>query len=499
MIEREIKLGVWPGFRLPDLDGVVDGAVAGEQHELHLEAVYYDTLDVRLARAGVSLRYRRGDGTGWTLKLPSDETPAEGEMIRSELTFLGGPDKVPDEVRSLVTPWVRTAALVEVARLCTVRRAVDILDADGNRLAEVVDDEVSVMDGDRLALRFREVEAEAAEGAPDGVLEALVDRLRAAGAGPPDPTSKVKRALGPHASGPPDLPDVRPGKRAAAADVVRAALVRSTKRLLAHDISVRLDRNVEDVHQARVATRRLRSDLRTYGPLLDREWAEGLRADLSVIADALGGVRDTDVLLERLARSLASLPDSDEIAGAELLTRLAEQRTEARSRLLAVLDDRSYAELLDRLVTGAREPRVTGLAAKPASEVLPALVEGPWKQLVKAAERAGPKVPDEALHETRIRAKRARYAAEVAAITVGKPAARFAAAIEAVQEVLGEHQDGVVAEEWLRKAAADVPSSVALVAGQLVAIERERASEARGAWASAWRHARRGKLRAWLS
>jgi CHAD domain-containing protein len=500
MREREVKLGVWPGFRLPDLDGVVDGAVAGEPTELDLEAVYYDTLDVRLARAGVSLRYRRGDGTGWTLKLPDDGPAAEGELIRTELTFAGGPEMVPDEVRSLVTPWVRAAALVEVARLCTRRHAVDVLDADGNRLAEIVDDEVSVMDGDRVALRFREVEAEAGEGAPDGVLEAIVDRLRAAGAGPPDPTSKVKRALGPHASGPPDLPDVRPSKTAAAADVLRAGLVRSTRKVIEHDVGVRQDRHAEDVHQARVATRRLRSDLRTYRSLLDQAWADSLRSDLKPVADALGAVRDTDVLIERLARSLATLPAAaDEAAGAELLTRLTTQRLEARTELLRVLGGPSYGELLERLVVGSREPHLSAEAARPAAKVLPALVERPWLHLAKAADTVGPEAPDAALHEVRIRAKRCRYAAEVAAITVGGPAKRLAKAVENVQEVLGEHQDAVVAEAWLRDAAAAASPAAALVAGELIAIERERAQVARDAFPAAWRAARKGKLRAWLT
>ena len=87
--EVEVKLGVWPGFRLPDLDGVVEGASAGTTEERQLEATYYDTPDFRLGRSGVSLRHRAGDGTGWTVKLPDDAVRSDGAMARTEMTFHG--------------------------------------------------------------------------------------------------------------------------------------------------------------------------------------------------------------------------------------------------------------------------------------------------------------------------------------------------------------------------------------------------------------------------
>ena len=190
-----------------------------------------------------------------------------------------------------------------------------MVDDEGAVLAEVVDDEVSVLQGRKVAVRFREVEAEVTGKAPDGLLDGLVARLRAAGAGPPDPTSKVKRALGPVADGLPDLVEEPLGRHPTAADVIRQAITRSVLRLLAHDPGVRLGDDPEDVHQARVATRRLRSDLRTFRDLLDADWAQGLRDRLKVVAGALGAVRDADVLLERLHRQLDDLPVADRGAG----------------------------------------------------------------------------------------------------------------------------------------------------------------------------------------
>ncbi|MBA3956743.1 MAG: CYTH domain-containing protein, partial [Acidimicrobiia bacterium] len=86
-LEREVKLGVWPGFRLPALDGVLDGLAAVAGADARLEANYFDTPDLRLARAGVTLRRRSGEG--WTLKLPTGEGTSE-MLSRRELTAGGG-------------------------------------------------------------------------------------------------------------------------------------------------------------------------------------------------------------------------------------------------------------------------------------------------------------------------------------------------------------------------------------------------------------------------
>src|SRR6266849_10023984 len=193
MLEREVKLGAGPAFHLPDLNGVVDGVTVTPPEVVRLETVYYDTSDLRLARWGVSLRHRAGEG--WTLKLaPTPSAPGKPGAVleRDELTFQGGAKKPPEAALEVVRAYVRNAELVPVARLSTVRRRVRLVDASGTRVAEVVDDEVSVRDGRRVAARFREIEVEAAgqNGADgtDGIITPLVTRLRGAGAGAPDPT-----------------------------------------------------------------------------------------------------------------------------------------------------------------------------------------------------------------------------------------------------------------------------------------------------------------------
>ena len=288
------------------------------------------------------------------------------------------------------------------------------------------------------------------------------------------------------------------GGDASAGDVVQAALAASVARLLRHDPGVRVGDDPEDVHQARVATRRLRSDLRTFRGLLDADWTATLRDELRWLGAELGTVRDTEVLTERLQGRLETLPAEDRADAAPLLARLRERWEGCRAELLAALRSPRYMQLLDRLVLAAREPALLPEAAEPAAEVLPPLVAGPWRHLRDAVEGLDDEPADEALHEIRIRAKRCRYAAEAVAPVVGKPAREFARAIAAVQDVLGEHQDAVVAEHWLRAAAGTAAARESFVAGELTALERDAAARARDEWRDVWRDARRKRLRSWL-
>jgi CHAD domain-containing protein len=495
-VEREVKLAVWPGFELPPIDDVVDGLLAVPAEEQRLDAVYFDAADLRLARADITVRHR-SDG-GWTVKLPDDAPVSSGALARQEINVAGEPDSPPDLVRSVLAARLRSEPLVAVARLQTLRRRTELVDREGSLVAEIADDEVSVLEGAHLALRFREVEIELAESGSLDVLDQVVARLRAAGAGAPDPTPKVIRALGPRALAAPDLGTPVVGKDPSAAEVLVAGLSRSVRRLIEHDPVLRLDDDDEAVHQARVATRRLRSDLRTYGQLLDPEWTAGLRDGLRWLADALGEVRDADVLTARLRRQLESFRRPDRVVGGALLSLLGEQRSSARQRLLAVLDSPRYFALLDALVDAVREPHLLPPASAPAKEALPRLMRKPWDDLEKSARRLSARSADDELHAVRIRAKRARYAAEVAALVVGAPAQKLADEIGRLQEVLGEHQDACTARDWARRAALDLESPAAFVAGEVSALQDIDAQARRSQWPAAWERASKGKFRSWL-
>jgi CHAD domain-containing protein len=177
---------------------------------------------------------------------------------------------------------------------------------------------------------------------------------------------------------------------------------------------------------------------------------------------------------------------------------LESERDGHRKALLQLLAGTGYRAVLDRLVEGARAPQLSALAAEPAADVLPGLARKPWQKLRDAVDQVESDPRDEALHEVRIRAKRARYAAEVAALSVGRPASRFAKAAAALQDELGALQDAVVTETWLRAAAEGARRPVVLVAGQLIGMERAEAERARSSWREAWNGVRKPEMRTWM-
>ncbi|HVL92222.1 MAG TPA: CYTH and CHAD domain-containing protein [Acidimicrobiales bacterium] len=498
-IETEAKLDAWVGFRLPRLDGVADGVLAAPLPDRVLDAVYYDTGDLRLVRAGITVRHRSGEGGAdgtWTVKLP--DGPAGPVTSRREVTVEAPGRVIPDEVAKLVRATVRSAVLAPVAHLRTRRRALELRDGEGAQLAEVDDDEVSILDGPRVAARFRELEVELAPEAIDGLLDTVVGRLQEAGAAASAFPSKLVRALGPRAVAPPDVVVPHLDGDATMADVVRAAIANGTARLMAHDPGVRLGDDAEDVHQARVAVRRLRSDLRTFRPVLDAGATASLRDQLRDLAADLGAVRDADVLLERLRRQASDLPGADPAAVATLLGRLSAGREAAWERLLAVLEGDAYLTVLDALVAAAAAPPCRRAADRRAAKALPQLVRAPWARLRRAVGASDANLSVAALHAVRIQAKRCRYAAEAATPVIGKPARRFARAVAGVQEVLGDLNDAVVAEAWLRAARPSLSTSEAVVAGDLVGVQRLAIEVGRRDWRAAWEAAADRSLRTWL-
>ena len=278
-------------------------------------------------------------------------------------------------------------------------------------------------------------------------------------------------------------------RRAAGREIVRAAISSGVERLFANEAGVRAGEDPEAVHQARVATRRLRSDLRTFRPLVDAAWADGLRDELGWLADLLGAVRDADVLGGRLAADAATLPDADWAAAQKLVAKQSAVRDAARVEALAGMASDRYAQLRARLADAATAPVFSDDEQAPVED----LMRRPWKHL-KAAVAAVDGSPD-SLHRVRIRAKRCRYAAEAVVPVAGKPARTLAGALADLQEVLGDNHDAVVAQAWLRSAVHRGPAAQAVVAGQLVALERRREEDTRKAWRAAWKRTKKRQAR----
>jgi CHAD domain-containing protein len=494
--ECEAKLSVPEGFVLPPLEGL-PGRVEARPAPVWetYGTTYHDTADLRLASWDCSLRFR--EGQGWTVKLP----PArDGVMlVRDEHRFDGASGRPPAAAVDLVRAFVRSAPLSPVARLRTERTRVGLVDPEGREVGEVVDDLVTVMEGRRVASRFREVEVEIAEGAPEGLLMATLSVLEPAGAVPVEPpVTKYARALGDRVAGlSPELGGGALGSEPSVGELVGSALRGSVMRMIVHDPEVRIAEDPEGVHQARVATRRLRSDLRTFGPVLDPRWAGRLRDELARYAEALGTARDADVLLDVLALGAASLQEGDAPAAARLIDRLRRHRSGFQEELLATMRSRRYLALLDDLVAAAHTPAVLPEVVARSARTLAPLMERPWKHLEHAVGVAGLDPADADLHEIRIRAKRARYAAEALVPAFGKRARRFAEAAAELQGVLGRHQDAVIASAWLRDQAARAGVGTAFVAGELAGLQQAIAHETRDEWRGVWARLDRRKLRFW--
>lgn len=494
MFERDVKLVPPLGFQLPDLDPLVEGLTTRVRDPTLVQRVYYDTVDLRLARAGAWLAYR--DHEGWTARLPG--LVAAAVFDRGEFHVAAGAGPPPEPATDILRAYLRAARPGVVARLRIRRQCRDLVDDDGTCHAEIVDDEVSVLDGHRVVSRFREIEIVITDVAAPDLANRLARILGRDGDVAPDATSTIVRALGPGGLAPPDVKPpswVSPGSTAG--EVIRGAFSDSVQRLMAHDAGVRRGDDPESVHQARVATRRLRSDLRTFRSLVDPIWATELRTELAWLADELGTVRDAEVLMDLLRPAATRAGARDEIGAGRVIARVEDLGRDRRASLLAAMRSPRYTWLLDRLVVAAGAPVFSTGADRSASETLPQLVSGPWRHLRAAVDALGDPPTDAGLHDVRIRAKRCRYAAEAVAPIVGKPARRFARRIAAIQDVLGRHHDAVMATEWLRDYATGSEPTDAYAAGTLAGMLRAGGERARAQWPDVWRAARRRKLRSW--
>jgi CHAD domain-containing protein len=461
LLEREVKLAPPPDLDLSELDG--ESAAARD-----FDSTYYDTESHDLLRHRVTFRRRvEGDSAAWQLKLPG----ADG---RHELEFEDG-ELPPDEALRLVFALTRRAPVAPVARLRTHRTTVRINRGDVH-VADVVLDAVTVLDGERVGAAFDELEVELMEGEEDD-LRRLEGVLRNAGAVDAEGPSKLARVLGAETG------QVRPAPAGSPAEVLVAALRSQLKQLLAHDPGTRTGLDPEDLHQFRVATRRLLAFLRAARSLVEEQWADDLRAELAWLGGLLGAVRDGDVLIERLRAEAGELDDPDREALEELFDALGAEREAARVELLAGLESDRYLELLGRL-----ESEVPVLAG--ADDTLAAIWERAYRRARKAVNGLDAVPTDEALHAARIRVKRARYAAELAEPELGKRGAGFVDAAKEFQDVVGAHQDAVVGEAVLRRLAPELPGA-AFAMGRLVERERARRAAARAAWRDSWRRLER--------
>jgi CHAD domain-containing protein len=277
--------------------------------------------------------------------------------------------------------------------------------------------------------------------------------------------------------------DVTLGKDPTAGDVLVSYVRDQLLHLERQDQALR-GRDEEGIHQLRVAARRIRSALATYRPVLDREVTEPLRDELQWFGGVLSHARDVQVMLGRLEELLDRQPV--ELVLGPVRSRLEDELRASyrvgREAAADMLDGTRYFRMLDRLEAFVLSPPLTEKADRPARTLLPKLLRRDLARLRERDRAVDAATDDEArahaLHDVRKAAKRLRYAGEGAVPVLGAPAAELAAASEAIQDLLGEHQDTVVARQSLREIGvrAHLSGENGFTFGRLHSLEESRAA-----------------------
>lgn len=487
-------------FEAPDLDAVQRWIEAQPPHSVlrfvpQAERLqrdeYLDTADWRVYRARFTLRVRSlPSASEATLKAFGDS--GGGVRRRLELNQPlpeGGADPLAAE--GPVTDRLRLllgGRALQPLFVIETRRRPYLVQRGPVTLATLTLDEATVVGQPERPVRRVEVE-EAYPGAMTEI-DRLLGALRAV------PGLRVARGskfeAGLSAAGlEPDsglgLGALKATDDALAPEFAFAVLRRSFRDLLAHEPGTRLGEDIEELHQMRVATRRLRAALGAFEPVLPAELHQ-LRDDFRWLAAALGAVRDLDVQLEGLDHVRQESGWDEGNALGPLIAVVEESRGEARRQLLATLDSAQYDALVGRmsaaLRAGAATPSAPGVPT--ARDFARRLLRDRYRRFRRDAEQLTPRSEPAAFHAVRIKAKRLRYSLDFTGGLFGRPAVRLERELRRTQDLLGEHQDADVAREWLHDVArghgGQLPPDTLFLMGQLSERHLARMSELRREW-----------------
>lgn len=441
----------------------------------------FDTGDRRLAAAGAELSLSQRDGWCWRRdnlgnpKLPVREWSAPAE---------GATQVVADWSRA----YRRGRPLAARARVCVQRRAYVVSRAGLAESLTITEERVDDGGAGAWTPRLRRLTLAGGDGDDGGraVRDLFADVALA--------ESPTLAALRPALVRAPRLRLPRAGATGPR-DLFSRSVTLAMTQWLYFDCELTGAGSPDALRKLRVAMRRLRSDLQTFAPLLDAQWATELRDRLGGLAAQLGTVRDAEVLSARLVELAALLTEVDRAAAVPLLDTAASQLAMTRAELLEQLAGDDYLALIESVLTAVTQPRWADAAGEVPS--VTAMAARRWRRLRAYVASVGETPSDEQLHRVRILAKRVRYAADACVPVAGDAAAASAARVADLQTVLGEQHDAVVTREWLRR-QADAAAGVAFAAGQLAALDVRTMHGSSRRWRKAWDAASKKKDWRWL-
>ncbi|HEX3721310.1 MAG TPA: CHAD domain-containing protein, partial [Nitrolancea sp.] len=424
---------------------------------------YFDTDDWRIYRAGYALRLRRrNDRAEFTLKSidPRHSAYSARREVTQRLPLLDNIEVeqldgvVGDRVQALRGKRSINPLFTEITR-----RQPYGLWYDSGRIGELSLDNTTFIgetfDDQSQLLR---IEIESANGEIER-LQPFVEQIRADLMLTAASASKFVTGLSIHRLEP--VEPVTPAslsfdQSSSIVEVAYAILARQLTEFIRREPGTRLGDDIEELHDMRVAARRLRAALSLFSAFLPAEF-DYVGEELRWVASALGEVRDLDVQLGEISGWISQVDEPDGIALDALLDELRRRRTASRERMLTVLNSERY-ERMTAEFTQLLSSRDESLDSSAANAIAPNLVFRRQRKFSRKADRIKPDSANEAFHAVRIDAKRLRYALEFLSPLYGKGVTDYIRQLVAVQDLIGKHQDAVVAIENLRNLANETTS-----------------------------------------
>jgi triphosphatase len=466
---------------------------------------YLDTFDWSLMKNKVALRYRVSNGSAmYTLKSIGSIEHGIQKTMETEVP-LESPVDAPalirvKRVRKLVDGMIFPRKLIEQVQIRTDRRRYRIISPEGAEIELAFDTSAFSLRGlhkPRRTQKLNEIEAEILSG-PETALAGLSLLLSSKFGYAPAIASKLEVAIERFkvaipSKKPPERLRIRLGDRLDFA--LRKILTYQFQRFCEQLPGVQRDIDTEFVHQARVATRRMRSALRLFRNAIPDRTAAYLAGEMKWLGGKLGSVRDLDVFVLNLSRfkgKIERFPTKQKQAFENWMEKRRRLQLKALGQALA---SSRYKTLERRLIQFLERPLPTRprapLAMKAVHEVAPELIPEKFDAVIEQgrAVLAAPKLKQ--YHLLRIQTKRLRYACEFLAPAYEGALDSFIERTVEIQDCLGELQDTVFAralidslyDDWKRKL---VDPDLVFVLGEVSQLQAEIARERKEAFSKIW-------------